>query len=77
MFQITLSGNTLQYFPILILLLLAYVTLMFVALIDLVNANDYDIRSNNKILWALIILLFQPLGVLMYLFGGHLPKKYR
>ena len=57
----------------LVLLLLPVIiiqfTLMIIALVDLVNREK--VRYDNKILWVIIIVIFNIIGPIVYLLWGR------
>jgi hypothetical protein len=53
------------------LLMLADIALMVVALIDCLSADEFTVRALPKIVWVFIILLFSPVGPIVYLVAGR------
>jgi hypothetical protein len=62
--------NLEQILPLLIPLLILQVVLIVVALFDLTRP-ERRVRGDNKLLWGVIIVLFQFLGPLAYFFFGR------
>ena len=58
--------------PVLIPVVLIEVTLLIIALMDLVK-REY-VRGGNKIVWALVIIFISMIGPIVYLIAGRLEK---
>ena len=61
------------YLPFLIPLVLLQVVAQVLALINLFK-SDTRVRGGNKILWAVVLVLGELLGVLVYLLFGRLQE---
>jgi hypothetical protein len=59
-----------EVLPLLVPLLVLQLTLMAVALYDLTRP-DRRVRGDNKVVWAIVIVLGQLLGPLVYFFFGR------
>lgn len=57
-----------RLYPILVL---ADIALMVVALIDCISSDDIDIRALPKFFWILLILLFSPIGPIVWFVAGR------
>ncbi|MGC9666236.1 PLD nuclease N-terminal domain-containing protein [Planosporangium sp. 12N6] len=57
-----------------VLLALVYLALLVVALIDCLSCEDFEIRGLPKAAWVLIILLFSPLGAIVWFVAGR-PQR--
>jgi Phospholipase_D-nuclease N-terminal len=57
-----------RLFPLLFLVDLA---LLVVALIDCLSSEEYEIRALPKIAWVFIILLFSPVGPIVWFVAGR------
>ena len=55
--------------PFLIPLFIIQVALMVIALIDL--AKRERVRGGNKVIWAVVIVLVNVIGPIIYLFAGR------
>ena len=55
--------------PFLIPLFIIQVALMVIALIDLVKRER--VRGGNKVIWAVVIVLVNVIGPIIYLFAGR------
>ena len=53
------------------LMVFADLALIIIALIDCLSNDDSDIRALPKGLWVLLILLFSPIGPIVYLVAGR------
>jgi hypothetical protein len=53
------------------LLFLADLALLVVALIDCLSTDEYEIRALPKIMWVFIILLFSPVGPIVWFVAGR------
>jgi len=53
------------------LLFLANIALIVIALINCLSADADDVRALPKIAWVFIILLFSPIGPIIYLVAGR------
>jgi Phospholipase_D-nuclease N-terminal len=53
------------------LLFLADVALLVVALIDCLSSDEYEIRALPKVVWVFIILLFSPVGPIVWFVAGR------
>ena len=53
------------------LLFLLELALMVVALIDCLSADQDEIRNLPKIVWVLLILLFSPIGAIVWFVAGR------
>lgn len=58
--------------PFLVPLLILQVVLMVVALVDLVKRER--VRGGNKIIWAVVIVVFNIIGPIAYLLAGRLES---
>jgi Phospholipase_D-nuclease N-terminal len=58
------------------LLFLVDLALTVIALIDCLSTDDYAVRSLPKIAWVFIILLFSPVGPIVWFVAGR-PEKAR
>ncbi len=58
-----------EILPFVIPLLIIQIALIIVALIDLIQRDK--VRGNNKVLWALLIVLVNIIGPIIYLFIGR------
>ena len=61
--------TVIEILPFLIPLLVLQLTLMIVALADLIKRQK--VRGDNKVLWALLIVLVNIIGPVVYLFFGR------
>jgi hypothetical protein len=59
-----------EILPLLIPLLILQVVLVVLALFDLTRP-DRRVRGGSKLLWGVVIVLFQFLGPLVYFFFGR------
>ncbi len=67
----TISADQLiPLLPFLIPLVLVNLGLVIFSLVDLFK-SERRVKGGNKVVWALVILLFQTLGPLVYLFVGR------
>jgi len=62
-------GQLKDALPWLIPLAILQLTLMVVALVDL--ARREKVRGDSKLVWALVIILINIIGPIVYLFGGR------
>jgi hypothetical protein len=53
------------------LLFLADITLIVISLISCLSADESDLRALPRIAWVFIILLFSPVGPIVYLVAGR------
>lgn len=53
------------------LLFLADLALLVVALIDCLSSDEYEIRALPKVVWVFIILLFSPVGPIVWFVAGR------
>ena len=60
-----------RLFPLLFLVDLA---LLVIALIDCLSSDESDIRALPKVVWVFIILLFSPVGPIVWFVAGR-PQK--
>lgn len=58
-----------EILPFVIPLLIIQIALIIVALIDLIQREK--VKGNNKVLWALLIVLVNIIGPIIYLFIGR------
>jgi len=58
--------------PLLIPLIIMSLVLLIIAIVDLVKREH--VRGGNKIVWALIIVLVQTIGPIIYLLFGRQEK---
>ncbi len=58
-----------EILPFIIPLLVIQIALMIVALVDLIQREK--VRGNNKVLWALLIVLVNIVGPVIYLLIGR------
>lgn len=58
------------------LLFLANLVLLVVALIDCLSAEQYAVRNLPKVAWVFIILLFSPIGAIVWFVAGR-PQTER
>ncbi len=56
------------------LLFLADLALLVIALIDCLAAEEFQLRALPKVVWVFIILLFSPVGPIVYLVAGR-PER--
>ncbi len=56
--------------PFLVPLLILQVVLMVVALVDLVKRER--VRGGNKVIWGVVIIIFNIIGPIAYLLAGRL-----
>jgi len=59
---------------IIITLTMVYLFLTIIALIDILRS---DFKGNNKLIWVLVVIFFNLLGVLLYLAIGRQQKVTR
>ena len=59
--------------PWLIPLIIIQLTLMIIALVDLVRRQK--VRGDSKVIWALIIIFINLVGPIVYLIGGRGEEK--
>lgn len=55
------------------LMVLINIALVVIALIDCLSSDESDIRALPKVIWVFIILLFSPIGPIVWLVAGR-PK---
>jgi len=60
-----------QNFILFLPLILIQVVFQILAIVDLVKRNKEEIRWENKIIWAIIILVFGILGPMAYFVFGR------
>lgn len=60
----------LKVLPFLIPLLIVEIALLVIALVDLVKRER--VRGGNKVIWALVIVLVNLIGPIIYLVAGRL-----
>jgi hypothetical protein len=58
-----------QWAAVLIPIILIQLTLLIVALVDLVKR--VEVRGGSKIVWALVIIFFNLIGPIIYLLWGR------
>lgn len=58
------------------LLFLINLALMVIALIDCLSSEQYAVRNLPKVAWAFIILLFSPVGPIVWFVAGR-PQTHR
>jgi hypothetical protein len=63
-----MMGDMGRLFPI---LFLADLALLVVALIDCLSADESDIRALPKVVWVFLILLFSPIGPIVWFVAGR------
>jgi len=56
---------------IIITLTMVYLFLTIIALIDILRS---DFKGNNKLIWVLVVIFFNLLGILLYLTIGRQQK---
>ena len=56
---------------IIITLTMVYLFLSIIALIDILRS---DFKGNNKLIWVLVVIFFNLLGILLYLTIGRQQK---
>jgi hypothetical protein len=56
------------------LMVLVDLALVIVALIDCLSTDEVEIRALPKIIWVLLILLFSPVGPVVWFIAGR-PKR--
>ena len=56
---------------IIITLTMVYLFLSIIALIDILRS---DFKGNNKLIWVLVVIFFNLLGILLYLTIGRHQK---
>lgn len=66
--------NLVAYLPFLIPLLVLQLGAQAYSVVHLFR-SDTRVRGGNKIVWAIVILGFQLLGVLVYLLFGRTPPS--
>jgi hypothetical protein len=52
-------------------MVLADIALVVVALIDCLSSDEYEIRALPKVVWVFIILLFSPVGPIVWFVAGR------
>jgi hypothetical protein len=57
------------------LFFLVDMALLVVALIDCLSTDEYEVRSLPKIAWVFLILLFSPVGPIVWFVAGR-PEKH-
>jgi hypothetical protein len=57
-----------------VLFALADLALLVIALIDCLSCEDYEIRALPKAAWVIIILLFSPVGAIVWFVAGR-PQR--
>ena len=62
-----------EMLPWLIPLVILELSLMIIALVDLIGRDK--VRGDSKIVWALIIIFFSLIGPIVYLIGGRGEEK--
>lgn len=58
------------------LLFLVNLALVVVALIDCLSSEQYAVRNLPKVVWVFIILLFSPIGAIVWFVAGR-PQTHR
>jgi len=56
------------------LLLIVDLVLLVVALIDCLSTDEFAVRNLPKVAWAFLILLFSPIGAIVWFVAGR-PQK--
>lgn len=56
------------------LFFLVDLALMVVALIDCLSTDEYEVRSLPKVVWVFLILLFSPVGPIVWFVAGR-PQR--
>lgn len=59
----------LEVLPFLLPVIILEMVLLIIALIDVIKRKH--VRGDNKIIWILVIVLFQIIGPLVYLIAGR------
>jgi hypothetical protein len=54
---------------------LADLALLVIALIDCLSSEEYEVRALPKIAWVFIILLFSPVGGIVWFVAGRPPRE--
>jgi hypothetical protein len=48
--------------------------LLVVALIDCISADEAEVRNQPKVVWVLLVLLFSPIGAIVWFVAGR-PQR--
>jgi Phospholipase_D-nuclease N-terminal len=59
------------------LFVLLDLALLVIALIDCLSADEHAIRALPRIAWVFIILLFSPIGAIVWFVAGRPPRAIR
>jgi hypothetical protein len=59
------------------LFMLLDLALLVVALIDCLSAEDFEIRALPRIAWVFLILLFSPIGAIVWFVAGRPARPVR
>ena len=62
----------LSILPLLIPLFILQIALMVIALVDLIKRER--VRGGNKVVWALVIILINVIGPVIYLLAGRMEN---
>jgi hypothetical protein len=60
-----------QLVILIIPLLIIQLTLMIVALVDLARRDSSQVQGGSRLLWALVIMLINLIGPILYLLWGR------
>lgn len=71
------SGNILAMLRLYSLFVLLDIVLLVVALIDCLSAEEHAIRALPRIAWVFLILLFSPIGAIVWFVAGRPPRAVR
>ncbi len=61
--------SIIEMLPYLVPIIILELTLLVIALVDLVKRKH--VTGDNKIIWVLVVLLFQIIGPIIYLVAGR------
>ncbi|MET0422378.1 MAG: PLD nuclease N-terminal domain-containing protein, partial [Actinoplanes sp.] len=59
------------------LFVLLDLALLVAALIDCLSADEYAIRGLPRVAWVFLILLFSPIGAIVWFVAGRPPRAIR
>jgi hypothetical protein len=63
--------NVSQYIPLILPLIILQIIIQILALVDLLRRDKMELRGENKIIWAFIILVFSIIGPIVYFLFGR------
>lgn len=67
-----------KYWAYLLPILIIQITFQIIAIFDLLKRPNEEIRGGSKVIWIIIIVLFEILGpVIYFLFGRKYNDSYK